>query len=124
MIVIVRSPKTGARITFSEYMESLYEQMESGTKEKLKERKEKYSEIGVDIEIYITIGKPTDKIVEYSDKIKADIVVIGSTGVSGISKFFKGLGSVSRNVSESIMSCIHCKIKVLVNHIKNEMVWL
>ncbi len=83
-------------------MESLYEQMESGTKEKLKARKEKYSEIGVDIEIYITIGKPTDKILEYSDKIKADIVVIGSTGVSGISKFFKGLGSVSRNVSEKV----------------------
>lgn len=35
----IRSPKTGIRLTFSEYMESLYEQMESGTKEKLKEKK-------------------------------------------------------------------------------------
>jgi hypothetical protein len=29
-------PKIGARITFSEYMESLYEQMKSEIKEKLK----------------------------------------------------------------------------------------
>lgn len=100
----IRSPKTGARITFSEYMESLYEQMESEIKEKLKEKKEKYSKFGMNIKVYITIGKPSDKILEYSDEIKADVVVIGSTGISGISKFFKGLGSVSRNVSEKV-SC-------------------
>ena len=100
----IRSPKTGVRVTFSEYMESLYEQMESDIKEKLKERKERYSNSGLDLEIYITIGKPTDKILEYSDQRKADLVVIGSIGVTGISKFFKGLGSVSRNVSEKV-SC-------------------
>jgi nucleotide-binding universal stress UspA family protein len=100
----IRSSKTGARITFSEYMESLYEQMESEIKEKLKERKEKYSKSGLDLEIYITVGKPTDKILEYSNDIKVDLVVIGSIGVTGISKFFKGLGSVSRNVSEKV-SC-------------------
>jgi nucleotide-binding universal stress UspA family protein len=100
----IRSSKTGARITFSEYMESLYEQMESEIKEKLKERKERYSKSGLDLEIYITVGKPTDKILEYSNDRKADLVVIGSIGVTGISKFFKGLGSVSRNVSEKV-SC-------------------
>jgi nucleotide-binding universal stress UspA family protein len=100
----IRSPKTGERVTFSEYMESLYEHIESEMKEKLKERKEKYSKFGLDIEIYITTGKPTEKILEYSNDIKADLVVIGSTGVTGISKFFKGLGSVSRNISEKV-SC-------------------
>jgi nucleotide-binding universal stress UspA family protein len=100
----IRSPKTGVRVTFSEYMTFIYEQMESEIKEKLKERKEKYNKIGLDIEIYITTGKPTEKILEYSNDIKADLVVIGSTGLTGISKFFKGLGSVSRNVSEKV-SC-------------------
>ena len=101
----IRSPKTGIRITFSEYMESLYEQMKSETKEKLDERKEKYSsKFGLDIEIYITVGKPTEKILEYASNRKADLVVLGSTGITGISKFFKGLGSVSRNVSEKV-SC-------------------
>jgi hypothetical protein len=37
----IRSPKTGARITFSEYMESLYEQMESEIKEKTTRKKRK-----------------------------------------------------------------------------------
>ena len=78
--------------------------MESNIKEKIEERKEKYSNIGLDIEIYITTGKPTEKILEYSNDIKADLVVIGSTGITGVSKFFKGLGSVSRNVSEKV-SC-------------------
>jgi nucleotide-binding universal stress UspA family protein len=41
---------------------------------------------------------------EYSNDIKVDLVVIGSIGVTGISKFFKGLRSVSRNVSEKV-SC-------------------
>jgi nucleotide-binding universal stress UspA family protein len=58
----------------------------------------------MNIEVYIIIGKPINKILEYSDDIKADIDIIGSTGVTGISKFFKGLGSVSRNVSEKV-SC-------------------
>jgi nucleotide-binding universal stress UspA family protein len=99
-----RSPETGEVVSFSEYMESLYEQIESEIKEKLNKRNEKYSKFGINIEIYITIGKPIEKILEYSEEIKTDIIVIGSTGVSGISKFFKGLGSVSRNVSEKV-SC-------------------
>lgn len=58
----------------------------------------------MDIEIYITIGSPIDKILEYTTNKKVDLIVIGSIGVTGISKFFKGLGSVSRNVSEKV-SC-------------------
>ena len=101
---VVRSPKTGEVITFSEYMVSLYQEMESEMRKKLEERKEKYSKYGVSIEIYITTGIPTDKIIEYATDKKVDIIVIGSIGVTGISKFFKGLGSVSRNVSEKV-SC-------------------
>ncbi|HET9806406.1 MAG: universal stress protein [Deltaproteobacteria bacterium] len=100
----IRSPKTDARITFSEYMILLYDQMESEMKEKLEEKKKKYNKSGLDIKIYITIGKPTDKILEYATDKKADLIVIGSIGVTGVSKFIKGLGSVSRNVSEKV-SC-------------------
>jgi nucleotide-binding universal stress UspA family protein len=35
-------------------------------------------------------------------KSKVDLTIIGSTGFRGISKFFSGLGSVSRNVSERV----------------------
>ena len=73
-------------------------------REKREERKEKYSKYGFPIEIFITTGIPTDKIIEYATDKKVDLIVIGSIGVTGISKFFKGLGSVSRNVSEKV-SC-------------------
>ncbi|HJU59741.1 MAG TPA: universal stress protein [Nitrososphaeraceae archaeon] len=101
----IRSPKTGEVITFSEYMISLYQEIESEMREKLEDKKKKYSlEDGMLIEIYITIGNPSDKILEYATDKKADLIVIGSIGITGVSKFFKGLGSVSRNVSEKV-SC-------------------
>ena len=73
-------------------------------REKLEGRKEKYTKHDLDIEIYITIGSPIDKILEYTTDKKIDLIVIWSIDVTGISKFFKGLGSVSRNVSEKV-SC-------------------
>ena len=101
----IRSPETGEVITFSEYMISLYQEIESEMREKLEDKKKKYSlEDGMLIEIFITIGNPSDKILEYATDKKADLIVIGSIGISGVSKFFKGLGSVSRNVSEKV-SC-------------------
>jgi nucleotide-binding universal stress UspA family protein len=101
---VIRSPKTGEVINFSEYMESLYQEMESKMRERLEERKEKYNKYEFPIEIYITIGSPIDKILECSTDKKVDLIVIGSIGLSGVSKFFKGIGSVSRNVSEKV-SC-------------------
>ena len=41
------SPKTGEVITFSEYMVSLYQEMESKMRERLEERKEKYQQIWI-----------------------------------------------------------------------------
>ena len=99
---VIRSPQTGEVITYSEYMVALYQEMESEMRKRLEERKEKYSKYEFSIEIYITRGIPKDKIIEYATDKKVDIIVIGSIGVTGISKFFKGLGSVSRNVSEKV----------------------
>lgn len=101
---VIRAPKTGEVITFSEYMTSLYQEMESRMREKLEDIKTKYNKYGLNIEIFIAVGNPTDKILEYTNDKKVELIVIGSTGVTGISKFFKGLGSVSRNVSEKV-SC-------------------
>lgn len=99
----IRSPETGEVITFSEYMISLYQKIESEMREKLEDKKKKYKD-NMLIETFITIGNPSDKILEYATDKKADLIVIGSIGVTGVSKFFKGLGSVSRNVSEKV-SC-------------------
>ena len=101
---VIRSPNTGEVITFSEYMLSLYQEMESQMRVKLEDKKKKYNLDDILIEIFITVGSPSDKILEYASEKNVDLIVIGSIGVTGISKFFKGLGSVSRSVSEKV-SC-------------------
>lgn len=97
---VIRSPKTGEVTTFSEYMSVLYKGMESEMRQKLEDKKKKYSSDDLSIEIIITTGSPIDKIIECAINKKVDLIVIGSIGISGFSKFLKGLGSVSRNVSE------------------------
>jgi nucleotide-binding universal stress UspA family protein len=97
---VIRSPKTGEVTTFSEYMSVLYKEMESEMREKLEDKKKAYSSNDISVEIIITTGSPIDKIIECAINKKVDLIVIGSVGISGVSKFLKGLGSVSRNVSE------------------------
>jgi hypothetical protein len=72
----IRSPKTGNLITFSEYIGTLYQKWNPKMREKLEGRKEKYSKHDLDIEIYITIGSPIDKILEYTTDKKIDLIVI------------------------------------------------
>jgi nucleotide-binding universal stress UspA family protein len=47
----------------------------------------------------VTIGLPADKIMEMATEENVDLIVIGTTGLKGVSKI-KALGSVARNVSE------------------------
>jgi nucleotide-binding universal stress UspA family protein len=72
----------------------------------LKERRNKFESSGISIKTQSIIGHhPIDKIIEFADNEKADLIIIGSTGLRGISKI-KVLGSVSRGVSErATISC-------------------
>ena len=58
---------------------------------------------GVTFERVIIYGKPANEIVDYAKKNKVDLLIMGSNGLEGLAKI-KGLGSVSRKVSERI-SC-------------------
>lgn len=101
---LIRSPKTGEVTSFTEYMTNLYQEQMHAMREKLDERKRDYDLQGILMNVFITKGTPSDTIIEYAANEKVDLIVIGSTGLTGVSKFFKGLGSVSRNVSERV-SC-------------------
>lgn len=101
---LIRSPETGEVTSFTEYMTYLYQEQMHAMREKLDERKRDYDLQGILMNVFITKGTPSDTIIEYAANEKVDLIVIGSTGLTGVSKFFKGLGSVSRNVSERV-SC-------------------
>lgn len=100
----IRSPRTGEMTSFAEYMTTMYQQIRDSMQKGLGERKRNYEAQGISINIFITTGNPSDKIVQFAEDEKIDLVVIGAIGLTGASKFFKGLGSVSRNVSERV-SC-------------------
>lgn len=58
----------------------------------------------ITVETVILVCDADEKIIEFANEKRVDLIVIGSRGLRGISKFFKalGLGSVSRSVSERV----------------------
>jgi nucleotide-binding universal stress UspA family protein len=97
-----RHHKTGEDTTFSTYLRDLQTDMRYKMTDTLEEVKKKYKSSGVKLRTQVLVGPPVDKIVEFADRHKVDLIVMGSRGLKGISRFIRGLGSVSRNVSEKV----------------------
>lgn len=95
----IRSRKTGEVTTTSAYLKELYQDMKSSALKTLAERKHKCEKAGISAETKAVIGYPSDKIIEYANENGIELIVIGTTGLKGLSKF-KALGSVARGVSE------------------------
>ena len=95
----VYSAKTGKSIPLTQYIQELSEEMEENASNMLEEEKRKYAHHDIKIETISLNGYPSEKIIEFANSEKVDLIVIGNIGLSGLSKV-KALGSVSRNVSE------------------------
>ncbi|MBT2663503.1 universal stress protein [Bacillus sp. ISL-45] len=67
-------------------------------KERLKDIEQKAKESGVNFEIKILHGEPGPAMVDYTNKNKFDLVVIGSRGLNGLQELM--LGSVSHKVAK------------------------
>jgi nucleotide-binding universal stress UspA family protein len=98
----VRHHKTGEATTLSTYFRDLQTDMRHKMISTLEEKKRKYKNSKVKLRTQVLVGPPIDKIVEFADRHKVDLIVMGSRGLKGISRFIRGLGSVSRNVSEKV----------------------
>jgi nucleotide-binding universal stress UspA family protein len=95
------SEKTGERITIREYLKEVYQEMKASAIKMLDQKTREYM-INIEnlkVQPKVTIGLPADKIMEMATEENVDLIVIGTTGLKGISKI-KALGSVARNVSE------------------------
>ena len=97
----VRHHKTGEATTLSTYFRDLQTDMRHKMISTLEEIKQKYKNT-VKIRTVVLLGRPEDKIVEFANRQNVDLIVMGSRGLKGISRFIRGLGSVSRNVSEKV----------------------
>lgn len=86
--------------------EKIREQQQNKVKEMLAEVKESLDEMTNPTEIILLKGHPTEMILEYAKNRNADLIVIGSRGLSTFKEIF--LGSVSHNVVQHA----HCPVLV------------
>lgn len=100
--VNIKSKITGERLTSQQYLKEFYHEMKLKAKKMLETKKSKeIRSSDVMIRTYVTYGYPSDKILEFANKNQVNLIAIGSTGLSGLSKLKAlTLGSVARTVSE------------------------
>jgi nucleotide-binding universal stress UspA family protein len=73
--------------------------MEENASKMLDEERRKYAYHNIKVERILLGRYPAEKIIEFANNKKVDLIVIGSVCLSRLSKV-KALGSVLRNVSE------------------------
>jgi nucleotide-binding universal stress UspA family protein len=99
----VRSNITGDMVGIREYMKELYQLAKRDAMRILERKKEQAEKERVTARTEAVVGYPPDKIIEYVRTERIDLVVMGTRGLTGISRL-AGLGSVARKVSENV-SC-------------------
>lgn len=103
----MKSLRTGEVISFSEYVSEMHELKRSNAFKLISARKKKYEShrirddnFTIRAEVLVSQGKSiSDTILKFANKEKANLIVMGNIGLSGISKL-KTLGSVSRSIAE------------------------
>lgn len=97
------SKTTGERLTAATLAKEIYHQQRSEAGTILNKRKEKYDKNGSLIELRIVMGYPLKKIPDFIQENNIDLVVMGTTGLHGVSKV-SAIGSLARRVSELSVS--------------------
>ncbi|MDR4492369.1 MAG: universal stress protein [Candidatus Nitrosocosmicus sp.] len=91
-------------LTLNKHINTIYNEARNSMENDIDEKKKLYKSIdGIKLESLILHGDPANQIIDYSNNNRVDLIVIGSNGLQGLSKI-RGLGSVSRKVSEAV-SC-------------------
>ena len=90
--------------SLNEHVKSIYQENRNSIQKDIDEKKKSYKSIeGIKLVPCILDGDPANQIIGYSNNNRVDLIVMGSNGLQGLAKI-KGLGSVSRKVSEAV-SC-------------------
>jgi len=69
------------------------------TPTKLQNQINECTKYGVEVQVEILMGRPSDSILKFATQTRSDLIVMGSQGLRGMKKL-AALGSVSRRVSE------------------------
>ena len=97
--VSLKSKKTGETIALREYIKELHHEIKENAIKMLDRKIKKYENIdNISLKSKVIIGNPAEEIIKFANDKAIDLIVMGTTGLSGIKKFV--FGSVARNVSE------------------------
>jgi nucleotide-binding universal stress UspA family protein len=111
-ISLFKSKQTGDMITLEQYLKDTTLEIKKDAENMLEENIEKYRNIeNVSLEVQVLIGNPSDEIIKFANDEKIELIIMGTTGLGGLSKIVSG--SVARNVSEK------AKCPVMLVHKQN-----
>ncbi|HJT83010.1 MAG TPA: universal stress protein [Nitrososphaeraceae archaeon] len=98
-INLFKSKQTGDMITLEQYLKDITLEIKKDAENMLEDKIEKYRNIeNVSLEIQVLIGNPSDQIIKFANDERIELVIMGNTGLGGLSKIVSG--SVAKNVSE------------------------
>ena len=98
-IGLFKSKQTGDMITLDQYLKDITLEIKKDAEDILEYNIEKYRNIdNVSLQTQVIIGNPSDEIIKFANDEKIELIVMGTTGLGGLSKIV--FGSVARNVSE------------------------
>lgn len=106
---LVYTFQEAANAAINETVQELVEVLEDSASGMLKELVETCKKKGVEASFVHKVGDPATVILEAAKARSADLIVMGSRGLSGLSKL-RALGSVTRKVTE------HSSCPVLIVH--------
>jgi nucleotide-binding universal stress UspA family protein len=96
---LFKSNQTGDLMTLEQYLKDTTLEIKKDAETMLEENTQKYKNIeNISLQTQVLIGNPSCEIIKFSNNEKIDIIIIGTTGLRGLSKMVAG--SVARNVSE------------------------
>ena len=98
-ISLFKSKQTGDMITLEQYLKDTTLEIKKDAENILEDNIEEYKNIdNVSLQTQVIIGNPSEEIIKFANDEKIELIVMGTTGLGGLSKIVSG--SVARNVSE------------------------
>ena len=96
------------------FWETMKEILNEEGEKALKNVKKMAEEYGANVKCEILEGVPANEIVEFAEKKRADIIVMGTSGKTGLDRFLLG------SVAEKVIRNAHCPVLIVKKQKKEE----
>ncbi|RBW70665.1 universal stress protein [Bacillus taeanensis] len=106
-LIVVSAVNPTGPMTHPSIYEQIAQSLTEQAQELIEDVKQTLDSLSNNTSTFVIMGNPAQKIVEFADSNKVDLIVMGSRGLGGIRELF--LGSVSHNVLQQA----HCPVLII-----------